>query len=89
LEVNEDLLLDATKETTMTNLDPQTTADFWDAYLCTAAGSNLAQVNRTLPGAPLELGCPVGVPVSSGPGISSAAIKFAWDLVLMPGPIAA
>ena len=90
MEVNEDLLLDATKETTMTNLDPQTTADFWDAYLCAAgAGSNLPQVSRTLPGAPKELGGPVGVPVSSSPGIASAAIRFGWDLVLMPGPIAA
>ena len=36
------------KETTMTNLDPQTTADFWDAYILAAnIGANLAQVSRT------------------------------------------
>jgi len=74
----------------MTNLDPQTTADFWDAYLRAAgAGTKLPQVSRTSPGAPQELGCPVGVPVSSTPRIASAAIRFAWDLVLMPAPIAA
>jgi hypothetical protein len=79
LEVNEDLSRVTTKETTMTNLDPQTTADFWDAYLRAAgAGTNLAQVGR-----------PVGVPVSHAPRIASAAIRFAWDLVLMPAPTAA
>ena len=32
----------------MTNLDPQTTADFWDAYVRAAgASANLAQVSRT------------------------------------------
>ena len=60
----------------MTKLDPQTTADFWEAYLRAA-------------GAAQELGVPVGVPASQAPGISAAAIRFAWDLVLMPGPIAA
>ena len=31
----------------MTNLDPQTTGDFWDAYLRAAgAGTKLAQVSR-------------------------------------------
>ena len=74
----------------MTNLDPQTTADFWDAYLRAAgAGTNLAQVSRTSPGAPNELGRPVGVAVSHAPRIASAAIRFAWDLVLMPAPTAA
>jgi hypothetical protein len=82
LEVNEDLSRVTTKETTMTNLDPQTTADFWDAYLCAAgAGTNLAQVSRTSPGAPR--------PVSQAPRIASAAIRFAWDVVLMPAPTAA
>ena len=34
----------------MTNLDPQTTGDFWDAYLRAAgAGTKLAQVSRTFP----------------------------------------
>jgi hypothetical protein len=76
LEVNDDLSRVTTREITMTNLDPQTTADFWDAYLRAA-------------GAPNELGCPVGVPVSHAPRIASAAIRFAWDLVLMPAPTAA
>ena len=50
-----------TEETTMTNLDPQTTADFWDAYLRAAgARANLAQVSRTLGGVPPELCSPVG-----------------------------
>ena len=45
----------------MTNLDPQTTADFWDAYVRAAgAGANLAQVSRTLAGVPPELCSPVG-----------------------------
>ena len=74
----------------MTNLDPQTTADFWDAYLRAAdAGTNLAQVSRTLPVGPHELSSPISGPVSSVPRIASAAIKFAWDLVLLPAPIAA
>jgi hypothetical protein len=74
----------------MTNLDPQTTADFWDAYLRAAdAGTNLAQVSRTLPAAPHELCSPISGPGSSVPRIASAAIKFAWDLVLLPAPIAA
>ena len=74
----------------MTYLDPQTTADFWDAYLrAAAAGANLAQVSRTSPGAPNELGRPAGVPVSHAPRMASAAIRFAWDLVLMPAPTAA
>jgi hypothetical protein len=34
-------------ETTMTNLDPQTTADFWDAYV-TAAGAGAPAI--TAPG---------------------------------------
>jgi hypothetical protein len=63
----------------MTNLDPQTTADFWDAYLRAAdAGTNRAQV------------CPpVSVPASYVPRIASAAITFAWDRVLLRAPIAA
>ena len=74
----------------MTNLDPQTTADFWDAYLrAAAAGTNLAQDSRTLPVGPHELSSPISGPVSSVPRIASAAIKFAWDLVLLPAPIAA
>ena len=47
----------------MTNpdLDPQTTGDFWDAYLRAAgARANLAQVSRTLGGVPPELCSPVG-----------------------------
>jgi hypothetical protein len=74
----------------MTNLDPQTTADFWDAYLRAAgAGTNLAQVSRTFPGAPHELCSPVSGPVSSVPRIAPASITFAWDLVLLRAPIAA
>jgi hypothetical protein len=62
----------------MTNLDPQTTADFWEAYLRAAhAGTNLAQVSR------------ISGPVSSVPRIAPATIKFAWDLVLLPAPTAA
>ena len=40
----------------MTNLDPQTTADFWDAYL-RAAGTraNLAQASRAFAGSTPEL----------------------------------
>ena len=74
----------------MTNLDPQTTADFWDAYLRAAgASTNLAQVSRTFPDAPHELCSPVSDPVSSVPRIAPAAITFAWDLVLLRAPIAA
>ena len=58
----------------MTNLDPQTTGDFWDAYLRAAgAGTKLAQVSRT----------PVSGPVSYVPRIAPAAITFAWDLVVL------
>ena len=58
----------------MTNLDPQTTADFWDAYLHAAgAGPNLARVS----------------PASYVPRISSAAIIFGWDRVLLRAPAAA
>ena len=58
----------------MTNLDPQTTGDFWDAYLRAAgAGTKLAQVSRT----------PVSRPVSCVPRILPAAITFAWDLVVL------
>ena len=73
----------------MTNLDPQTTGDFWDAYLRAAgAGNKLAQVNRTFPDAPHELCSPVSGPVSYVPRIASAAITFAWDLVVLRAPIA-
>ena len=45
----------------MTNLDSQTTADFWDAYVRAAGGSaKLAQAGRTFAGAPPELCSPVG-----------------------------
>ena len=45
----------------MTNLDPQTTADFWDAYVRAAGGgATLAQPGRTFAGAPPELCSPVG-----------------------------
>ena len=55
----------------MTSLDPQTTTDFWEAYLRAAdAGTSTA-------------------PVPSVPRRASATIKFAWDLVLLPAPIAA
>lgn len=74
----------------MTNLDPQTTADFWEAYRRAAdAGTSLAQISRTLPNTPHEPCSPISGPVSSVPRIGSAAIKFAWDLVLLPAPIAA
>jgi hypothetical protein len=87
-----------TEETIMTNLDPQTTAEFWAAYLRAAdAGTNLAQVSRTFAVAPHEPFAvaphepcsPISGPVSSVPRIAPAAIKFAWDLVLLPAPIAA
>ena len=74
----------------MTNLDPQTTADFWDAYVRAAdAGTNLARVSPTFPGAAHKLCSPVGVPVSYVPRIASATITFAWDRVLLRAPIAA
>lgn len=55
----------------MIDLDPQTTADFWDAYI-RAVGAD------TYPAQPGHV-----------PEISTATIKFAWDLVLMSTPIAA
>jgi hypothetical protein len=77
----------------MTNLDPQTTGDFWDAYLRAAgagagAGTKLAQVSRTFPNAPHELCSAVTGPVSYVPTIARAAITFAWDLVVLRAPIA-
>ncbi|HEY6818727.1 MAG TPA: hypothetical protein VI196_05030 [Mycobacterium sp.] len=73
----------------MTNLDPQTTDDFWDAYLRAAgADTKLAQVSRTFPDAPHELCSPVGGPVSFVPRITTAPITFAWDLVVLRAPIA-
>jgi hypothetical protein len=60
----------------MTNLDPQTTADFWHAYL------------RAADAGPRELSSPVGVPVSNVPRTAPAAITFGWDRVLMRAPIA-
>jgi hypothetical protein len=72
----------------MTNLDPQTTGDFWDAYLRAASASaKLAQVSRTFPDAPHELCSPVSGPVSYVPRIAPAAITFAWDLVVLRAPI--
>jgi hypothetical protein len=74
----------------MTSPDPQTTTDFWEAYLRAAdAGTTLAQVSRTFSVAPQELCSPISGPVSPVPRLASATIKFAWDLVLMPAPIAA
>ena len=73
----------------MTNLDPQTTGDFWDAYLRTAsAGTKLSQISRTFPDAPNELCSPVSGAVSYVPRIAPAAITFAWDLVVLRAPIA-
>jgi hypothetical protein len=73
----------------MTNLDPQTTGDFWDAYLRAAgAGTKPAQVSRTFPGAAHALCSPVSGPVSYVPTIAPAAITFAWDLVVLRAPIA-
>ena len=66
------------EEAIMTDLDPQTTADFWDAYL--RAGTNSAQVGDTFLSA-------LHVPVSDSPRITSAAITFAWDRVLVSAPI--
>jgi hypothetical protein len=66
----------------MTDLDPQTTGDFWDAYL-RAAGTKLSQVSRTFPDARRELCSPVIGPVSYVPRIAPAAITFAWDLVVL------
>jgi hypothetical protein len=70
----------------MTDLDPQTTGDFWDAYLRAAgagAGIKLSQVSRTFPDARRELCSPVIGPVSYVPRIAPAAITFAWDLVVL------
>ena len=73
----------------MTNLDPQTTGDFWDAYVRAAgAGTNPSQVSRTFPDAPHKLGSPVGGPASDVPRITPAAITFAWDLVVLRAPVA-
>jgi hypothetical protein len=73
----------------MTNLDPQTTGDFWDAYLRAAsAATKLAQVSRTFPDAPHEFCSPVSRPVSYVPRIAPAAITFTWDLVVLRAPIA-
>ena len=73
----------------MTNLDPQTTDDFWDAYLRAAsADTKPAQVSRTFPDAPHELCSPVSGPVSFVPRITPAPITFAWDLVVLRAPIA-
>ncbi|HXO78366.1 MAG TPA: hypothetical protein VN856_00585 [Mycobacterium sp.] len=74
----------------MTNLDPQTTGDFWDAYLRAAgAGTKLAQVSRTVPDDPQKRRSPVSGPVSYVPRIARAPITFAWDLVVLRRPIAA
>ena len=74
----------------MINLDPQTTADFWDAYLRGAdVGTNLAQVSHTVPVAPQKPRSPVSGSVPNVSRIASAAIRFAWDLVLLPAPVAA
>jgi hypothetical protein len=73
----------------MTNLDPQTTGDFWDAYLRAAgAGTKLAQVSRTFPDDPHKHCSPVSAPVSYVPRIAPAPITFAWDLVVLRAPIA-
>ncbi|HEX3521115.1 MAG TPA: hypothetical protein VHT52_03410 [Stellaceae bacterium] len=45
----------------MTDLDPQSTADFWDAYVRAAGGgAMLAQAGRTFAGAAPELCSPAG-----------------------------
>jgi len=70
----------------MTNLDldPQTTGDFWDAYLRAAgAGTELARGGRTFPDAAHELCSPVSGPVSYVPRIAPAPITFGWDLVVL------
>ena len=73
----------------MTKLDPQTTGDFWDAYLrAVSADTNLAQVSRTFHDAPHELCSPVSEPVSYVPRIAPAAITFGWDLVVLRAPVA-
>jgi hypothetical protein len=73
----------------MTDVDPQTTGEFWDAYLRAAgAGSKLAPVRRTIPDDPHELPAPVSGPVPCVPRIAPAAISFAWDLVVLRAPIA-
>ena len=72
----------------MTNLDldPQTTGEFWDAYLRAAgAGTKLAQVSCTFPDAPHELCSPVSGPVC--PRIAPTAITFSWDLVVLRAPV--
>jgi hypothetical protein len=61
----------------MTNLDPQTTGDFWDAYLRAASA-----------GTKHEVCSPVSGPVSHVPRIAPAAITFGWDLVVLRAPIA-
>ena len=73
----------------MTNLDPQTTGDFWDAYLRAAgAGTDLLQVSHTFADAPQELCSPISAPASHMPKITPAPITFAWDLVVLRAPIA-
>ena len=74
----------------MTDLDPHTTGDFWEAYLRAASGgTKLAQVSHAFPDAPHERGCPeVRGPVSYVPRIAPAAITFTWDLVVLRAPIA-
>jgi hypothetical protein len=69
---------------TTPDLDPQTTGDFWDAYLRAAgADTKLAHVSCTFSDAPHELCSPVSGPVSYVPRIAPAAITFAWDLVVL------
>jgi hypothetical protein len=73
----------------MTDVDPQTTGEFWDAYLRAAgAGSKLAQVSRTIPDATHKLRSPVSGPLPGVPRIAPAALTFAWDLVVLRAPIA-
>ena len=73
----------------MTDVDPQTTGEFWDAYLRAAgAGSKLAQVSRNIADATHELPSSVSRPVPCVPRIGPAAITFAWDLVVLRAPIA-
>jgi hypothetical protein len=73
----------------MTNADPQTTGEFWDAYLRAAgAGSKLAQVSRAIPDDRNDLPAAVSGPVPCVPRIAPAAITFAWDLVVLRAPVA-
>jgi hypothetical protein len=73
----------------MTNSDPQTTGDFWDAYLRAAgACTNLSQVSHAFPDTPHELCSPGAGPASYVPRITPAPITFAWDLVMLRDPIA-